>query len=657
MKFVALISGGKDSFFNILHCQANGHELVALANLHPADPKREEIDSFMFQTVGHSVIDYYKECVGVPLYKKAIYGCSTNVELEYLPTRHDEIEDLFCLLQEVKNAHPDVEGVSCGAILSHYQRTRVENVCGRLGLTSLAYLWQLNQTELMRSMCELGLDARLVKVAAIGLTEKHLGKLIQEMFPILIKLNQMYDVHVCGEGGEFETLVLDAPFFVKKLHIKSLRIVAHSSDVSYIADLEIELVDKEKTEYAFSQPPLLLEEFVEAKSQAQQSLDSELENGEVEQAESTLSGEKLGSTSSSTAPTSPTSRFILPRVFPLASRVYISNVVSDMPTIESQTNDIMMQIGRYLAEHGATFDNVQHMSVLVLDMNNFARFNNVYGTYLTKKYLPPSRACVETTLPLPHKVQVSCVMLKPPSQKIGIHIRSRSYWAPQNIGPYSQAIMEQRSTFKTATLSGQIPLVPASMALSTGTPLDNAVLSLQHIYRAKALVGVRQIAYYTCYITESTTVPVVAKVWNAYVDGVENGQDFFSRLLIVQTTGLPRGADVEWGGIATEKVVNMYEDEKDVEPDTAIVTLSKNFKTTVARFGEGYAVKMVGNDLVTAIEFLRSPALASSHVSFMSTLDNIHKLSNMGLSAEWTPVLGVWDSDGTKYDFGMVWVS
>lgn len=35
MKYVALLSGGKDSCFNLLHCQKNGHELVAAASLGP----------------------------------------------------------------------------------------------------------------------------------------------------------------------------------------------------------------------------------------------------------------------------------------------------------------------------------------------------------------------------------------------------------------------------------------------------------------------------------------------------------------------------------------------------------------------------------------------------------------------------------------------
>jgi diphthine-ammonia ligase len=35
MKYVALLSGGKDSCYNLLHCRKNGHDLVAAASLGP----------------------------------------------------------------------------------------------------------------------------------------------------------------------------------------------------------------------------------------------------------------------------------------------------------------------------------------------------------------------------------------------------------------------------------------------------------------------------------------------------------------------------------------------------------------------------------------------------------------------------------------------
>lgn len=61
-----------------------------------------------------------------------------------------------------------MQGVGSGAILSNYQRTRVENVCGRLGLQSLAYLWRRPQSPLLAEMVESGLDAVLVKVRERG---------------------------------------------------------------------------------------------------------------------------------------------------------------------------------------------------------------------------------------------------------------------------------------------------------------------------------------------------------------------------------------------------------------------------------------------------------------------------------------------------------
>ncbi len=47
MKYVALLSGGKDSCFNLLHCHKNGHELVAAASLGPEPGKGLECSSML----------------------------------------------------------------------------------------------------------------------------------------------------------------------------------------------------------------------------------------------------------------------------------------------------------------------------------------------------------------------------------------------------------------------------------------------------------------------------------------------------------------------------------------------------------------------------------------------------------------------------------
>ena len=48
--------------------------------------------------------------------------------MNYVETENDEVEDLFLLLKEAKEKFPDLEGVSSGAILSSYQKIRVENL-------------------------------------------------------------------------------------------------------------------------------------------------------------------------------------------------------------------------------------------------------------------------------------------------------------------------------------------------------------------------------------------------------------------------------------------------------------------------------------------------------------------------------------------------
>lgn len=72
--------------------------------------------------------------------------------LKYNVTAGDEVEDMFALLSEVKRQIPSISAVSSGAIASDYQRLRVESVCSRLGLVSLAYLWKQDQTLLLEEM-------------------------------------------------------------------------------------------------------------------------------------------------------------------------------------------------------------------------------------------------------------------------------------------------------------------------------------------------------------------------------------------------------------------------------------------------------------------------------------------------------------------------
>jgi diphthine-ammonia ligase len=130
---VALISGGKDSCFNMMQCMAQGHDVVALANLHPPlvsddAAAADELDSHMFQTVGWQMARAISRASGLPLVTQPLLGTNQSKALHYEVQQADEVEDLFQLLARVKMHFAHVNAVSCGAILSHYQRNRVEHV-------------------------------------------------------------------------------------------------------------------------------------------------------------------------------------------------------------------------------------------------------------------------------------------------------------------------------------------------------------------------------------------------------------------------------------------------------------------------------------------------------------------------------------------------
>lgn len=183
-------------------------QITALANLLPPDAATDELDSYMYQTVGHQLVEAYAACTGRPLYRRRIMGGARSQGLTYSATDGDEVEDLLALLAFVKVGctscacaggycvqpllsccpaphvacqwahaqallllstdtplpndarnpviaapqarHPEIEAVASGAIASDYQRLRVEDVCARLGLVSLGYLWHRPQEELLR---------------------------------------------------------------------------------------------------------------------------------------------------------------------------------------------------------------------------------------------------------------------------------------------------------------------------------------------------------------------------------------------------------------------------------------------------------------------------------------------------------------------------
>ena len=190
MRVLGLLSGGKDSVYSLMCAVRAGHTLVGVAHI-AAQRAGAEVDSYMYQTVGSEAAAGVAECLGVPFFSAVRAGDAVTQALDYgaAAVPGDEVETMHALLRAVRERHGVAfDAVVSGAILSTYQKTRVESVCARLGVASLAPLWQRDQAELLAAMVRDGLVAVLVKVACLGLDARHLGLTLAQAQPHLTSL-------------------------------------------------------------------------------------------------------------------------------------------------------------------------------------------------------------------------------------------------------------------------------------------------------------------------------------------------------------------------------------------------------------------------------------------------------------------------------------
>ncbi|KAF9764262.1 Diphthine--ammonia ligase [Nosema granulosis] len=222
MDFIGLVSGGKDSIYSIKCCIDKGHKLVGILYMLNPSPY---VDSYMYQTVGSEIVKLFGDCLDVPLFIYETECNAANQDLIYQENAKDEVEDLYKALSEIKRKI-NFQAVSSGAILSRYQKNRVENVANRLGISSMAPLWNFDQKKLLKEMIDYGLEAVLVKVASSSLDKSYLGKPIENIY----SSNVLLDGNYCGEGGEYETVVLNCPLFKYKICYTDFDVVNHPDE-------------------------------------------------------------------------------------------------------------------------------------------------------------------------------------------------------------------------------------------------------------------------------------------------------------------------------------------------------------------------------------------------------------------------------------------
>ena len=203
MKLGVLFSGGKDSCMAAYLAKKQGHEIVCLITIYSKNP-----ESYMFHTPAIKKTKYQAEVMNLPL-----------IVIKTDGKKEKELLDLEIAIKKAKKEYK-IKGIVSGALASNYQKSRIEDVCKKLKLNSLAPLWNKDGFEYLDDIIKNKFKVIITAVSAYPLNASWLGREIDERFIGEIRnLYNKYKVHPAGEGGEFETFVLYCPLFERPLRV------------------------------------------------------------------------------------------------------------------------------------------------------------------------------------------------------------------------------------------------------------------------------------------------------------------------------------------------------------------------------------------------------------------------------------------------------
>ncbi|MEE1151042.1 TIGR00289 family protein [Methanobrevibacter sp. UBA212] len=202
MNVAILFSGGKDSTMAVYAALEAKEDVKYLLSM-----KSKNDESYMFHVPNIHVTDLLSEALDIPI---------MSVETEGV--KEEELDDLKAAFLDLKDL--GVEAIYTGALYSVYQKSRIEKLGDEVGLKIISPYWHVDELEYMRKIVSLGFKIMICGVAAWGLDESWLGRIIDDdTIDELVRLNEKYHVDIAFEGGEAETLAIDGPIFKKRIEI------------------------------------------------------------------------------------------------------------------------------------------------------------------------------------------------------------------------------------------------------------------------------------------------------------------------------------------------------------------------------------------------------------------------------------------------------
>jgi diphthine-ammonia ligase len=223
LKTAILFSGGKDSCLALEYAVMHTDVKCLIVMISEND------ESYMFHIPNIRWAEKQAEAIGIPVIIQKTRGM-----------KEEELKDLEKAIRSAIKKYK-IDGVVSGAIESVYQASRIQKIATKWDIECFNPLWQKDQIGLLNELVQKKYEVIIVGTFGDGLQD-FIGRKIDKRFiEDVKKARDKYHINPAGEGGEFESFVLYAPYWKKRLEVRKSHIVKEKSGgrILIIDDLEI----------------------------------------------------------------------------------------------------------------------------------------------------------------------------------------------------------------------------------------------------------------------------------------------------------------------------------------------------------------------------------------------------------------------------------
>ncbi|MDB9744069.1 diphthine--ammonia ligase [Fibrobacterales bacterium] len=206
MNLLCSWSGGKDSCYALMKAVEMGHTPKIILNMMNENGKISRSHA-----IDKSILEAQAKAM--------------KLDFNGIPASWNDYEDKFVsALKSAKEKH-NVEAAVFGDIDLQAHLDWEEKVCQAAELKPLLPLWQQDRKALVLEMIEAGIETRITSCN----TDMGIDFLGRKIDSEIITELEALDIDVCGENGEFHTLVTYCPLFDAPIELPPHKKVLHEN--------------------------------------------------------------------------------------------------------------------------------------------------------------------------------------------------------------------------------------------------------------------------------------------------------------------------------------------------------------------------------------------------------------------------------------------